>query len=275
MSEPDDDLIELGGTIPLGLYLRELWQRREFAIVVPANDVRAQNMDTVLGQAWHLVNPIFLVGVYYVIFGVILSADRGVANYLAFLVVGVLLFQLTQRVVQDSAMTIQRNEGLIRTLQFPRALLPVSALVGQTIAFIPALVVLFGLLLVTGEWPRLTWLLLPAVLVAQSLIGLGGAFVVSRLGFVVRDVQQILPHLFRLLFYMSGVLFVVDEFVEDEFFQRLFALNPMYDVITVARWSLLGTSLPAEVLIGTVLWALVLPISGLLFFRAGERHYGG
>lgn len=269
-----DELIELGGTPPLGLYLRELWARREFAFVVPANDIRAQNMNTALGQAWHLVNPMMLIGVYYLIFGVILEADRGVENYIGFLVVGVLLFQLTVRVVQDAAQTILRNDGLIRTLHFPRAVLPLSSAVGQTLAFLPSLLVLLAVLLLTGESPSLRWLAFPLILVVQVFVSLGGAFFVSRVSFVIRDVQQILPHLFRLLFYASGVLFAVEEFVDDETLRSLFALNPMYDLITLARWSLLGLDADGVVWLGAAVWFFAFPVVGLLFFRAGERHFG-
>ncbi|MEO1064268.1 MAG: ABC transporter permease [Actinomycetota bacterium] len=268
-----DDLIELGGRVPLGLYLRELWDRREFAIVVPVNDIRAQNMDNVLGQLWHLLNPLMLVGVYFIVFGVVLEADRGVEDYFAFLVVGVLLFQLTQRIVQDSALAISRNEGLIRSLQFPRALLPISSLVGQTLAFLPALGVLLVVTVVSAG-VRWEWLVLPVVLLAQAAIGLGAGFLAARAGFAVRDVNQILPHLFRLLFYVSGVIFAVDVFVTDELLRRLFELNPMYSVIACARWCVLGLDVSTFAVVTLIAWAVVLPVVGLLWFRAAEHRYG-
>ncbi|HIG25025.1 MAG TPA: ABC transporter permease [Acidimicrobiia bacterium] len=270
----DADLIELGTKTPLGPYLKEMWDRREFAIVVPANDIRAQNMDTFLGQLWHLLNPLMLIGVYYIIFGVVLKTSRGVENFLGFLVVGILIFQLSQRAIQEAAASIRRNESLIRSIQFPRSLLPVSAVTGQTIAFIPSLVVLLSFVLITGERPTLRWLLLPIILLGQALFGVGASFIIARIGFAVTDIQQILPHLFRLLFYMSGVIFSVEVFITNTTMQNLFALNPMYDIITAARWALMGLPLPVACVVGLVLWALLLPIAGLLFFRAREHRYG-
>ena len=270
----DADLIELGTKTPLGPYLREMWGRREFAIVVPANDIRAQNMDTALGQLWHLLNPLMLIGVYYVIFGVILKTNRGVDNFLGFLVVGILIFQLTQRAVQEAAASIRRNESLIRSIQFPRSLLPVSAVTGQTIAFVPSLVVLLGFMLITGEIPTWKWLTLPVILLGQALFGVGAAFIIARIGFAVTDIQQILPHLFRLLLYMSGVIFSVEVFITNTTMQNLFALNPMYDIITVARWSLMDLPTPTACVVGLIVWATLLPLTGLLYFRAGEHRYG-
>ena len=269
-----DRLIDLSAAPSTAAYLREVWRRREFAVVVPAQDLRAQNMDTAMGQLWHLVNPALLVGVYFFIFGVVLDARRGVDNFLGFLIVGVVLFHLTQRVVQDAAVCMVRNLGLIRSIQFPRILLPVAAVNGQTFAFLPALGVALLALLATGERPSPRWLLLIVVLAAVYVFNLGAALLVARIGASVRDLQRLLPHLFRLLFYASGVIFSVDAFVTSEAWRRVFAANPVYDFITCARWSLLGADIDRSVVVGLVVWCAVLPVVGFLAFRGGERRFG-
>ena len=274
--EPPDArrLVDLTAAPSAGAYLREVWRRREFAFVVPAQDLRAQNMDTTLGQLWHLLNPALLVGVYFFIFGVLLDTRRGVDNFLGFLIVGVVLFHLTQRVVQDAAVCIVRNLGLIRSIQFPRILLPLATVNGQTLAFLPALAVALLAVLATGERPSLRWLLLLAVLAAGYVFNLGAALVVARVGASVRDLQRLLPHLLRLLFYGSGVIFSVEAFVTSEAWRRAFAVNPVYDFITCARWCLLGTGVDPPVVIGLVVWCAVLPVVGLFVFRRGERRFG-
>ena len=274
--EPPDArrLVDLTAVPSAGAYLREVWRRREFAFVVPAQDLRAQNMDTTLGQLWHLLNPALLVGVYFFIFGVLLDTRRGVDNFLGFLIVGVVLFHLTQRVVQDAAACIVRNLSLIRSIQFPRILLPLATVNGQTLAFVPALAVALLTLLATGERPTPRWLLLAPVLVAAYVFNLGAALVVARVGASVRDLQRLLPHLLRLLFYASGVIFSVEAFVSSEAWRRAFAINPVYDIITCARWCLIGTAADRSVVIGLVAWCAVLPVVGLLAFRRGERRFG-
>lgn len=269
-----DDLIELGGQRSLRAYLTEVWERREFATVVPAADLRAQNLDTALGQLWRVLNPAAMIAVYYVVFGVILDTQRGVENFLGFLVIGVLLFQLSQRVALDAAGSLPKNEGLIRTIQFPRALLPISTVVLQTLSILPAYGVMIGLLVLTGERPDLRWLAFVVVAVGQTCFNLGVALVMARLGNAIRDLGQLLPHLFRLLFYVSGVLFSVDQFVTNDAMRSAFALNPLYSFITAARWSLLGETLPALVVVSVVAWTLVLPVIGLTYFVRRESEYG-
>ena len=267
-------LIDLTSRPSTLTYLREAWRRREFAIVVPAQDLRAQNMDTTLGQLWHLVNPALLVGVYFLVFGVIIDTRRGVDNFLGFLIIGVVLFHLTQRVTLEAASSITQNMGLIRSIQFPRILLPAASVNGQTAAFVPALVLALLALLATGEVPRLRWLVLPVVLLAQFTFNFGVALLVARIGTTMPDLRQILPHLFRLLFYGSGVIFSVDAFVQSAAWRRAFALNPIYDVITCARWCLLNEPVDLWVVAGLAAWSLAMPVVGFVVFHRSEQRLG-
>lgn len=273
-SETSDGLIRLGAHKTTREYLGEVWARRDFLIVVPRNDIRIRNMDTVLGQFWHLLNPALMVAVYYVVFGVILDTRRGTANFFTFLVIGVLLFRFTQRVITESVTTMTRNVGLIRAIEFPRAILPLSTVIGQTIAFIPSLLILLCVLLISGYFPRWEWLVFPVVLIAQAALQTGGSLLAARAGHSVGDLSQLLPHFFRFLLYGSGVLFSVENFVENETIIRLLAINPIYDILGLARWSLMGQSVGPEQVVATIVWCVTLPVVGLVVFKSAEARYG-
>lgn len=268
-------LLDLSSSPSTAAYLREVWRRRAFAVSVPAQDLRALNMDTVLGQLWHILNPAMMVAVYFLIFGVVLDTRRGVDNFLGFLVVGVIVFHLTQRTVQQASSVVRRNRGLIRSISFPRLLLPLSTVNGQTAAFVPALGVMLAAVLATGERPTSRWLLLPVVLAAQYVFNLGAACLMARVGAALNDLEQLLPHVFRLLFYASGVIFSVDAFVTNELWRRAFAFNPMYGLVTCARWCLLGGEADRWVIGALAAWCTVLPVAGFTAFRRAERRFGG
>ena len=222
-----DAFIELGQVPKLGAYLRDLWSRREFAVFVPYHDLRAQKINTAIGQLWHFLNPAANFAVYYLVFGVIVDINRGIENYVGFLIIGILLYTLMTRVMSDGLTTIALNAGLIRSVDFPRALLPISSVVGHTMAFVPGLIVLFGALLLTGEGPSFRWLTIIPVMAACLAMCVGLSLLMARAGFAVRDLTQVIQHIFRLLFYVSGVLFLPSDFIEDETIVRLFAVNPI------------------------------------------------
>ncbi|HJP24935.1 MAG TPA: hypothetical protein QGG16_06380, partial [Acidimicrobiales bacterium] len=114
-TEPSTDgLFPIGRPTPLGVYLRDLWARRDYIVQVPLNDLRSQNAHTLLGGAWLVLNPLLQVGVYFLVFGVIMPIDRGVDSYLVFLTLGVFAFHYSQRIISDGARSMVSSMGLIR-----------------------------------------------------------------------------------------------------------------------------------------------------------------
>lgn len=271
------NLERLGGLPSLPSYARSLWQRREFAIAMSVGEMRSRHQNTVLGGLWHLINPLLLIGTYYLIFGVLLGTDRGIENFIGFLSVGIFVYQFSQRSIVHGANSISNNLGLIRSLQFPRALLPISTVIRESLALRVAAIAVVGVLLLTGEGVSWDWLLVPPVLVLQFMFNLGSALVVARLADRVRDVANFLPFVFRLLFYFSGVLFSVDRIVTDSTIRVLFIANPFYAFISLPREYLLSShshdSIP-YLWMSCVIWAVVALVVGLIIFRAGERSYG-
>ena len=98
---------------------------------MPIEELRVAHQDTLLGNVWHLGNPLLSIAVYYLVFGVVLGVDRGVDNFILWLTVGVFTFGLTSRTVLGGAESISTNQGLMRSIRFPRALLPVSVVISR------------------------------------------------------------------------------------------------------------------------------------------------
>lgn len=272
---PEDlGLIELGRAEPVRSYLREIHQRRDFATELARADLRSKHMDSALGQLWHLLNPALMVLIYYLVFGVLLDARRGVDNYISFLVIGVLFFRESQGAITGSASVISQNAGLVRSIQFPRAILPISTTLEQLLAFGPALFVIAVTMVLDGVPYSLRMLLIVPVIALQQGLNLGAGFFVARLGARYSDVREILPHFFRIMLYISGVIFSVEDRVQNATLRELFAVLPFYDLVTVARWALMGTDVTPGVWIAFFAWSIGLPIFGFVFFRRGESTYG-
>ena len=138
--------------------------------------MRSAHQDTLLGNVWHLANPMLSVAVYYLVFGVMLDVSRGIDNYVLWLMIGVFTFNLTSRCVLGGATAISNNQGLMRAIRFPRALLPVSVIVQRLLTFGFELAVLAAVALLTGEGVTWRWLALPIVIGVHSALNLGGAF---------------------------------------------------------------------------------------------------
>lgn len=258
----------------VGPYVRGLWERRSYIWYVSVSELRSRQITTVLGNIWHLLNPALNIFIYYLIFGLLLGTDRGVDNFILFLSAGLFVFQYTQKVTIDGARAIVGNKGLLKAVHFPRALLPITATVTETLAATTTFVVLFGVALATGEMPSWRWLVLAPVIALQFVFNLGAAMISARLTTHFVDITQILPFIFRLLLYASGVIFSVDEYAEgNAVVEALFILNPLYCFITLGRWAVMGSAADPWLIVSAIVWSISLAVIGFFWFRAAEEAY--
>ena len=228
-------------------YAKGLWDRRHFIATVPMNHVRSANMDTLLGNLWFFVNPVLQTVVYFFIFGVLLEVDRGVDDYLS---------------------------SLIRSMYFPRAAIPISTTLSGVYTFAPSILVMALVVVGSGHWPTWRWLLLPLVLMMMVTMTQGAVFVVARVGKAVPDLHSLLPHLIRLLFYCSGVLFAPASFSDNATVLWLFKLNPFFEMLEMLRWVFMGRSIDGELWGFGAGWAIVSVVGGAWYFWRGEITYG-
>jgi len=114
----------------------------------------------------------------------------------------------------------------------------------------------------------------PVFVALQLVFNLGIALIVARASNHFGDIRQVLPFIFRLLLYASGVIFYVNEFVEESSWRLLFELNPFYAFVSIHRWAILGFEMPAYSMIVAPVSAALTLVLGFLWFRAAERQYG-
>lgn len=267
------ELEDVNASARISPYIGGLWRRRSYIAYVSASELRSQQINTVLGNLWHLLNPALTILIYYLIFGVLLETTRGVDNFILFLTVGIFCFQFIQRSTTSGATAIVGNVGLMRSIRFPRALLPITSTLTQTISALPAFGVIFVVAVVTGQPPIWQWTLFPVVIAGEILFNLGAAMFAARLTTQFQDTTQILPFVFRILLYASGVIFSAEAYAHSSW-SWLFTVNPVYCYITIARWTVMGGDISVTVLISAAIWTLLAPIVGFLWFRAAEERYG-
>lgn len=105
-----------GARPPLAEYTRQLWGRCAFILEFsrPKNAVGYSR--SVLGQAWQVLTPLLNAGVYYLIFGVLLSTRRGVHNFIAFLVIGIFTFTFTRSSMIDGARSTSQVGDVVQVI---------------------------------------------------------------------------------------------------------------------------------------------------------------
>ncbi|MEU7904026.1 ABC transporter permease [Actinoplanes sp. NPDC049118] len=273
--------LSAAGKLPsLPDYSRQLWSYRHFIASYANAKVSSTLGRTKLGVFWQVLTPLINAAVYYVIFGVVLDAQRGVDNFIAYLCTGVFIFGFTQSVVQGGIQAISANMGLIRALHFPRASLPLAITMVEIRNMMASMVVLMAIVLVSGEPITWQWLLILPIFLLQTIFNGGLAMATARLGSKVADFKQLVPFIMRIWLYGSAVLYPVTLFSDHLSGWKLAVVeaNPMLIFIDLMRHALMEDvplSASAPLLWAqAIAWTLLVGLGGYVYFWRGEKGYG-
>lgn len=271
-------LPRVGARPTLRAYLKEMWERRHFATKMARYRIEASLAQNRLGLAWVVLNPLLQAAVYGLVFGVIMPRDtRAGINFIPFLVTGFFVFQFFSQSFSQGAKAITGNRSLVRSLGFPRMLLPVSAVIRQIYELVPMMIVLSIILIGFGEYPTWKWLLVPPILALMTLFNTGIALIAARLTVHLRDVTQIIPIVTRLLMYMTGIFYSIEQVLADKpaWMLTVAQLNPVHDYIQLVRSMMLeGMEVNALIVSVAVGAAVVFFVAGIYFFWKAEERYG-
>jgi len=294
----------------LGSYLGMVWQRRHFILAYATARNVSIYTEARLGQLWQVLTPLLNSAVYYLIFGILFKADRGISNYTAYLVTGVFIFSFTERSIVVGSGVMRANIALIRALHFPRACLPLAYVLVEFQQLLLSMVVLFAIVLGTGEPLTLYWLYLIPALLLQATFNMGAALILARLGAGAQDVSQLIPFLLRVWRYFCGVMYSIASLPAalPPWAKDLLSVNPAAVFISLTRYAIMSsqrtdapgyrkynagecarfsaTKIPelqaychptiatSELWLAGAGWAVVTLAIGVVFFWQAETRYG-
>lgn len=274
------NLTRVGARPPLRQYIGLLWARRHFL----RRDARARagsnSRESVLGKLWLVLSPALDGLAYYLVFGMLMDARRGVDNFLGFLVIGVFLFGFTSKCATGGARSVTANKNMIRAFTFPRAALPIAVVLRELLNYIWVLLTMCLFILLLADPIEVTWrfALVPAVILLQVLFTTGLALLLARWAAALPDVNNLISMVMRIWLYGSGVFFSLDSARLSELPPAIgegLQYNPMYQVLDITRDCILYATTPS-VTSWTILgsWAVGMLVVGFVTFWRAEETYG-
>ncbi len=271
-------LTKVGGRPSLPRYLADVVRRREFIYSLARYRLEAENGRNRLGMGWVVLKPLLNAAVYGLVFGFLLRTSRGVEDFVAFLVIGVLMFEFFSTCFTTGAKSITSNAALVQSLSFPRMSLPLALVAQRFMQFVPMVAIMVVVALVFGSVPDAEWLLLVPLVLLFTVFNTGLTLVTARLTVHFRDLTQLLPFVSRFFFYTSGIFYSIDQrFADGSTFRAIADAQPIHEFLSLGRAILLDGpeyAMPWHFWGYATAWSLVVLVLGTLFFWAAEERYG-
>lgn len=251
--------------------LKEIWAYRELLFFLTWRDVKVRYKQTLLGAAWAILQPLFMMIIFTIFFGRLAGVDSGGIPYPVFALAGLVPWTFFSNTITASGNSLVGSAHLITKVYFPRLIVPAAAMLAGLVDFVLAFLLLV-VLMIYYRVPLTTQVLfLPALVFLTALFGLGVGTWMSALNVKYRDVRFALPFLIQLWLFVSSV--IVPSSSVPEKWRWVLLLNPMSGIIEGYRSALFG--LPFDWLalgVATVLTVAMLFYSVYSFSKA-ERTF--
>lgn len=280
-----NDLARVGARPPLPQYLSEVWRRRTFIYSMSRFRIASENQQNSLGMLWVVLKPLLNALVYGLIFGLLLGTAGRPPHFVAFLIIGVFVFEFFASSWTSGGKSITSNAALVQSLSFPRMVLPLEAVTQRFLQFLPTVGIMLVILLISGARPTLHWLFIIPLFAIYFVFNCGLALITARLSVHWRDLNNFLPFMTRLIFYTTGIFFSVEKRFgpspsNPHGHPKLLAISdwqPIHEFLSLARASLLegqAYAVDERFWYRASAWAFGLFAIGVVFFWSAEERYG-
>jgi lipopolysaccharide transport system permease protein len=255
----------------------DLLRYRELFANLFRRDFQAKYKGSLLGIFWSLLNPLVLLGVYLVVFGLIFPSN-GIAHYPIYLLAGLACWIFFSVSLQTGARSMVDSAELIRKVRFPRQLVAFSMVATQAVTFALMMVILVVISLAFLPEARTTvWLAIPLALLFAGLVA-GLSLLVACLNVLFRDVEHVLTAALLPWFFLTPILWDTATLPDEArshgtLLQVLRWGNPLAPPIAAVRDALWSGHAPrlAEVVYLVVATALALGLGAFVFSRVDDR----
>lgn len=251
---------------------RELWQYRDLFYFLVWRDVKTRYAQSILGVGWAVIQPVFSMVVFTVVFGRLAKIDSDGVPYAIFSYAALVPWTYFAGSLTASGSSLVAASAMLTKVYFPRLVIPIAPVLAKLVDFGIALLILFGLMLWFRIPPTIWALGLPLLVILMMLTAAGMGMWITALAVQYRDVKYALNFGVQLLMYAAPVVYPASKVPQE--FRLLYGLNPMAGVIEGFRCALLGTNpMPWDLLAVGALTAVLIAVSGALYFRRMERVF--
>jgi lipopolysaccharide transport system permease protein len=254
------------------LQLSELWEYRELLYFLVWRDVKVRYKQTVLGAAWAVMQPLFIMIVFSLFFGLLAKVPSDGIPYPIFTFCALIPWQLFANALTEASNSLIGNQNLITKVYFARLVIPIAAVLSGLVDFLIAFVILIGMMFYYGIVPGWPMLILPGFILLAVLTALATGLWLAALNVQYRDVRYTMTFLVQFWLFATPVAY--SSSIVPESWRVLYGINPMVGVVEGFRWALLGkSSPPGAMVLVSVLVVTVLLIGGLYYFRQMEQGF--
>ncbi len=250
---------------------KELREYRDLFYFMVWREVKVMYAQTILGFSWAIIQPLLQIMIFTIIFGKIAKVPTDGIPYFLFSSVAIIPWTYMSVSMTSSSQSLIAGQNMLGKVYFPRIIFPITPILSKLIDFGISIFIIFGVMLYYRVMPTWNLLLFPLFVVIMMSIAAGTGMWLSAMAIRFRDVRHAMGFVIRMLMFSAPIVYSASSISET--YRFFYSLNPIVGVIEGFRSCLLGTPMPWSFIWPGIVTAVILFISGTLYFRRMERVF--
>ena len=254
------------------LNFKEILEYKDLLYFLILKDIKARYAQSIIGVGWAIIQPLFFMLVFTVIFGKLAKIDSEGIPYQIFSFTALVPWTFFSNSMADSANSLSGNLSLITNIYIPRIMIPLSAIIGKFIDFIISFMILIILLISYSYYPDQKIVTIFFYILLMFIASLGFGLILGTMAIQYRDIKYALPFGVQLFMYATPVAYSINMIPEK--YQLIYALNPMVTVIEGFRNIFLDTgNINIEMTSVSFITSSICLIIAIIYFSKTERIF--
>jgi lipopolysaccharide transport system permease protein len=217
-------LVDRADEMTLGTVLVSLYRYRSLLKALVLKDLKLKYRGSIFGFLWSLVNPLLMIVVYTLAFTFILGIRTEM--FVFYLMLGQLAWTFFASATMMSTTSIIDNTGLLRTVSFPRAIMPIATVLFNFAQYLLTIAVFLPIMFAWYRIPLVEpMILFPVVLLLHVAFTIGFALILATATVFFRDVRHLVEVALAVLFWTTPIVYQIDRVPER--LRLLILLSPM------------------------------------------------
>jgi lipopolysaccharide transport system permease protein len=251
---------------------QELWEYRGLFFFMIRRDIILRFQQTQIGFLWVVLQPLILMVIFYILFGVFVKIPTGNIPYSLFFLSGFVVWQFFSQIVNNSSMSLVANIGVIIKSYFPRLVLPLSTIPNALVDFVICFLVFLAFMVFNASFSiTVRYLLLPPLIIIVMAFASGVGMLFGASMVVFRDMKNLLSFIMMVWMYLTPIFYPIT--IVPEKYRYLFYLNPLTGIVQAFRWVLIGQGElpPSGYLLSSFIVAAIIWFAGAIAFKRMEN----
>jgi lipopolysaccharide transport system permease protein len=250
---------------------KALKEYRDLFIFLVWRDIKVLYAQTILGFAWAFLQPLIQIIIFTIIFGRVAKVPSEGIPYILFSTVAIIPWTYLSQAMTQSSQSLVQGQGMLGKIYFPRLIFPITPVLAKLVDFVISMILVMAVIIYYRVMPTWNLLLFPFLLLLMVGTAAGIGMWLSALAIRYRDVKHAMTFVVRMLMYSAPIVYSASSIPAK--YRIIYSLNPIVGVIEGYRACFLGTLIPWEYILLGSATAVILFISGAMYFQRMERVF--